>query len=85
MSEDVRRATPEFKPVYDRLAVDSRGHVWRGNPPEDVAGDRLWQVLDSAGELVGEFVLPKDLALQVITADHAYGVRRTASGERVVV
>ena len=87
LDAEVRKMYPEFKPAYRTFVIDDRDNVWIKDYVETTASEARWQVLDSAGRMIGQVLLPNTLVLYVIDTAKAlaYGVRRGEFGEHMLM
>lgn len=77
---------PEYAPLYTAMKVDDARRVWlmRFRMPYD-STDRVWDVVDSEGRLLGTVHTPTNLAVLRVRRDAVLGLQRDSLGvERVV-
>jgi len=76
---------PKTMPAYRTFVPDDRGRVWVQIVGEGGIPTGTWIVLNAAGSLVAEAVVPADVNLQVITEDRAYGMGKNVRGAPYLV
>lgn len=77
---------PEYAPLYTAMKVDDARRVWlmRFRMPYD-STDRVWDVVDSDGRLLGAVHTPASLTVFRVRRDAVLGLERDSLGvERVV-
>jgi len=76
---------PILKPTWDYPLVADNGDVWLSRIPAEGADQVLWDVFDSAGEMVGVVATPANLVVYQISGDHLVGVSKDEFDRESVV
>jgi hypothetical protein len=83
LEADVRSRIPPVYPPVDDLVVGADGRIWIGL--RQTGAGRPWLILGADGRQQGEVLLPPDVALEVASATHLWGLERDAiDAQRVV-
>lgn len=67
---------PERMPVYERIVVDSGGHVWARMVQASGLDVSTWYVFSADGIWLGRVEMPESLEVHEIGADYLLGVQR---------
>jgi hypothetical protein len=82
--ERSRNPLPEYMPTFEAFFADDEGNFWIGVNTEDPL-TLQWLVLQADGKRFASFQHSKDVMLQLVRRDHAYGIFTDDNGLQSVV
>lgn len=86
MRQKVSSALPDTKPALTELVVADDGRLWIRRPPAGPNADMApWWVLNPETKTILETHLPREVSLEAVQEEFAYGTTTTEAGAPAVV
>lgn len=82
--ERSKKPLPEYLPLFEALLTDDTQRLWIGLNTEDPA-TLEWLILQPDGKRVASFRHSKDVIIQLVRRDRAYGIHTDDNGIQSVV
>ncbi|MFB6230738.1 MAG: hypothetical protein ABEL04_06230 [Salinibacter sp.] len=82
----VASAVPDTKPAFTDLVVADDGRLWVRRPPEGPSADATrWWVLDPETKTIHPIQLPREVRIEAVQNEKAYGSTTTEAGAPALV